>query len=379
MTSEPDWLIPRYDDTALGALLPGVAAALGHRLRVPSVALPAAERICVVLIDGLGLRQLTERASAAPFLSTLLGAGRALVSGCPSTTATAMGSFGTGLPPGSHGLVGYEVMDPGRDGLLNELRWHPDTDPLAWQPNPTVFELLAKQGVPVTQIGNPEFYGSGLTTAALRGCRFVGLTALADRVDAAVRVLADPGLVYLYWADVDSVGHVHGWRSTRWRRALRTVDRELARLAGRLPPGTLLVVTADHGMVDVPHEDRLDLAARPGLWPMFRVLAGEGRFAQVYCHRGTSTERIAELTSSLSEWVGDRAWVGTRSSAIATGMFGPIENRVRPRLGDIIVAGRRPFTLVDSRTARPQSLALVGQHGSLTADEQLVPLLIHQV
>lgn len=379
MKSEPDWLIPRYDATALGALLPGASAALGHRLRVPSVTLPASDRVCVVLIDGLGQRQLIDRASAAPFLGTLLREDRALVSGCPSTTATAMGSFGTGLPPGSHGLVGYEVMDPGRDGLLNELRWHPDTDPLAWQPNPTVFELLARWGVRVTQIGNPEFYGSGLTTAALRGCRFVGLTALADRVDAAVRALAEPGLVYLYWADVDAVGHVHGWRSNRWRRTLRTVDRELARLARLLPPESLLVVTADHGMVDVPHEDRLDLAGRPGLWPLFRVLAGEGRFAQVYCHRGTSGDQVGELTMLLSDWIGDRAWVGTRSSAIAAGMFGPIEDRVRPRLGDIIVAGRQPFTLVDSRTARPQVLSLVGQHGSLTADEQLVPMLVHQV
>lgn len=370
------WLIPRYDGTALGALLPGVATALGHDLGRPAVTLPASARVCVVLLDGLGHRQLLERARSAPFLSSLLREDRALVAGCPSTTATSMGSFGTGLPPGRHGLVGYEVMDPDRGELLNELRWHPVTDPSVWQPYPTVFQELAGRGVPVTQIGNPEFLGSGLTTAALRGAQFVGLDRLRDRIDAAIHLLRAPGLVYLYWADIDAVGHVHGWRSPQWRRTLRAVDRQLALLARTLPTGTLLVVTADHGMVDVPHLDRLDLATRPGLWSRFRVLGGEGRFAQLYCEPGTPPEAVADLAEEVARWVGERAEVRTRAAAVDLGWFGPVDLRVRGRIGDVVVAGREPFALVDSRTARPHVLSLIGQHGSLTADEQLVPFLV---
>jgi hypothetical protein len=378
MTSA-DWLIPRYDKTALGALLPGVAVSLGHDLGEPAVSLPAARRVCVVLLDGLGHRQLLARTRCAPFLGSFLSEDRALVAGCPSTTATSMGSFGTGLPPGRHGLLGYEVMDPDRGELLNELRWHPDTDPLAWQPYPTVFQQLAERGVPVTQIGNLEFLGSGLTMAALRGASFIGLNRLPERVDAAVDRLAEPGLVYLYWADIDAVGHGHGWRSSQWRRTVRAVDRQLARLAGRLPAGTLLVVTADHGMIDVPHPDRLDLATRPGLWSRFRVLGGEGRFAQLYCEPGTSPEAVADLATQLAQWVGERAVVRSRAAAIDQGWFGPVEERVRGRIGDVVVAGREPFALIDSRTARPHVLSLIGQHGSLTADEQLVPLLVNVV
>jgi len=374
-----DWLIPHYDETALGALLPGVAASLGHELDRPAVGLPAATRVCVVVLDGLGHRLLLERARSAPFLGSLVDEGRALVAGCPSTTATSMASFGTGLPPGRHGLVGYEVMAPDRGELLNELRWHPDTDPLTWQPYPTVFQELAGRGVPVTQIGNPEFLGSGLTTAALRGAEFVGLKRLPDRVDAAVDRLRRPGLVYLYWADIDAVGHVHGWRSSQWRRTLRAVDRQLDRLARTLPAGTLLVVTADHGMVDVPHPDRLDLATRPGLWSRFRVLGGEGRFAQLYCDPGTAPESVGDLADHLAQWIGERAVVCTRTAAIDRGWFGPVDERVRGRIGDVVVAGREPFALVDSRTARPHVLSLVGQHGSLTVDEQLVPLLVQVV
>jgi Type I phosphodiesterase / nucleotide pyrophosphatase len=398
-------LIPRYDVTGLGAVLPGVALALGFDVHLPAVSLPvslspAARRVCVVLIDGLGQLLLTEQAKSAPFLASLLSTGTVLMAGCPSTTATSLGSFGTGLCPGRHGLVGYEVMDPDRGVLLNELKWDPATDPVSWQPYQTVFQILAECGVAVTQIGNPEFYGSGLTTAALRGGEFIGVKGLPARVDAAVGLLAGPGpaLVYLYWGEVDGAGHVYGRRSAQWRRALRHVDRELARLARRLPTDTLLVITADHGMVDVPHANRLDLADHPALGAGVIVLGGEARFAQLYCGATTSgvekatdqggpesnagldspvgSEDVRRIADRFIEAVGDRGWVRTRQEAITAGWFGAVDERVRNRIGDIVVAANGAFALVDSRTARPTVLRLIGQHGSLTADEQLVPLLV---
>ena len=371
-------VIPRYDDTALGALLPGVANLLGVGNGSPAVDLPPAQRVCLVLVDGLGRLLLEQEAAHAPFLAAGLAAASTLIAGCPSTTATSLGSFGTGLPPGRHGLVGYEVMDPDRGVLLNELRWDPATDPFVWQPHPTVFQTLTAAGIPVTQIGNPEFRGSGLTTAALRGGEFIGTKLLEDRVDAAVETLAGPGpaLVYVYWGDVDGAGHQHGCRSPQWRDALGHVDRQLARLAARLGPGTLLLITADHGMVDVPHADRMDLADRPDLHGAIKVLGGEARFAQVYCQPGATPAEIAGLAGRLSDAAGDRAWVRTRDEAIAEGWFGPVESRVNGRIGDVVVAGIGSFALIDSRTARRQVLALIGQHGSLTAAEQLVPLLV---
>ncbi len=372
-------VIPAYDQTSLLALLPGVAAAMGVDLGLPAVALPPARRCCVVLVDGLGRQLLEEHATHAPFLAGLLAAGGTLTAGCPSTTATSLGSFGTGLPPGRHGLMGYEVMDPDRGVLLNELRWDPGTDPLAWQPHRTVFQQLTERGVRVAQIANPEFDGSGLTAAALRGGDFLGVRRLPARIDTVLRLLAEPGptLLYLYWGEVDAAGHLYGHRSAQWRTALRKVDREIARLARRLHPDTLLVVTADHGMVDVPHAGRLDLAERPDLSDGIAVVGGEARFVQLYCGPGGTPGDASAVAARLSEAIGDRAWVRTRQQAIADGWFGAVDDRVIPRIGDVLVAGRGTFALIDSRTARPHVLALIGQHGSLTAQEQLVPLLVH--
>lgn len=376
-------VVPQYGKATLGALLPGAAAALGVSTGLPAVDLPAASAVCVVLIDGLGAQLLAESADVAPFLAGLAtgesaGAwpvGATLRAGCPTTTATSMASFGTGLPPGRHGLVGYQVLDPARGVLLNELVWSPDTDPVAWQPFPTVFETAVAEGVGVTRIGNPEFEGSGLTVAAHRGGEFVGVTALADRISVALQAMAraERSLTYVYWGAVDTAGHVHGWRSPNWQAALGQVDRAMAHLADKLPPGATLAISADHGMVDVPHSRRLDLATAPGLREGIAIVGGEPRLAQLYCRPGAS-QRVADRFADV---LGELAWVRTRDQAIDEGWFGPVEDRVRPRIGDVLVAARETFALIDSDVIDPILLGLIGQHGSLTEAEQTVPLLVH--
>ncbi|NNG36204.1 alkaline phosphatase family protein [Nakamurella sp. DB0629] len=375
-------MLSGYDNQWLGAVLPGAAAALGHRLPdLPAVPLPAARRVCVVLVDGLGSRQLAESSRAAPFLAA--APTLELTAGCPTTTATSMASFGTGQSPGRHGIAGYSVLNPATDTVVNQLRWDFDEPPRQWQALPTVFELLAdpalagldRTALRSAAIGNPEFAGSGLTEAAHRGTEFFGHKRLAPRVDLAVSLLKDPDgprLVYLYWGAVDAAGHRHGWRSSDWRRALQRTDAELHRLARSLPAGCLLLVTADHGMVDAAAHDRVDLADRPELRSGVRHVGGEPRLLQVYTEPGAAgavADRLADLAH-------ERAWVRTREQAIAEGWFGQVSASVQPRIGDVLVAGRGEFTLVDSDTMTPDELGLVGYHGSLTEGEQYVPLVV---
>jgi hypothetical protein len=199
---------------------------------------------------------------------------------------------------------------------------------------------------------------------------------LADRVDAALAMLAHPGprLAYLYWGAVDTAGHEHGWRSKPWQTEVRALDRQLARLAAALPAGTLLVITADHGMVDVPHASRLDIATRPELRRGIALLGGEPRMVQLYC-RDDSTVAVARTAARFADAVDGRAWVVTRAEAIAAGWFGPVDDRVVRRIGDVLVAARGDFALIDSQTMRERAMKLIGHHGSLTDAEQLVPLL----
>ncbi len=376
---------------SLADVLPSVLAALGVPVRAagnggrPGLELPPAASAVVVLVDGLGERLLERRGGHAPFLRHLRTDAAAvsaeLECGFPSTTATSMGMFGTGELPGTHGLVGLDVLDPARDVLFSELAWDPAVDPHRWQPVPTVFEQAARAGVEVVRIGPAYFDGSGLTEAALRGGRFVAADTLQARVDATVeavhgrRRLAGKDascLVYLYWGEVDKSGHVYGCDSWEWGEELAQVDAAVRQLVARLGPQTLVTVTADHGMVDVPHSSRLDVAHEPDLAAGVRHVGGEPRALHLYCEPGAA----GDVRAAWRERLGTRMTVVERDEAVRAGWFGPVGPRVLPRIGDVIATAVDTFAVVDSRTARPELLRLIGMHGARTADEQRIPLLV---
>jgi predicted AlkP superfamily pyrophosphatase or phosphodiesterase len=377
-TSAP---VPEYGTGSLADLLPTLAAHLGVPGAVPMIPeLAPADRCCVFLIDGLGWEQLRAHPEEAPYLTALLrtsrgGTGRPLTAGYPATTATSLASVGTGLVPGVHGLPGYTVRNPETGELMNQLRWNPWTQPRLWQPYPTVFQRTAEAGVHTAQVSSPAFETTPLTRVALSGGTFHGRLSGEERMDLAAEQLAagDRALVYTYYADVDGKGHRFGVDSDAWRGQLAYADRLVQRLAERLPPRSALYVTADHGMIDIPFDERhrIDFDEDWELRAGVALLGGEGRARHVYAVPGAAGDVLAVWREVL----GEQFWVAGRDEAIAAGWFGPlIEERVYDRLGDVIAAARDDV-LITASQREPKESVMVGNHGSMTPAEQLVPLL----
>ncbi|MET9255250.1 nucleotide pyrophosphatase/phosphodiesterase family protein [Streptomyces sp. NPDC003717] len=373
--------VPEYGTGSLADLLPTLAAGLGVPGMTASIPeLAPADRVCVFLIDGLGWEQLRAHPDDAPFMTSLLGTsrggtGRPVTAGFPATTATSLASVGTGLPPGAHGLPGYTVRDPATGALMNQLRWQPWTEPAAWQPYPTVFQRAHEAGVQAAQVSSPTFAATPLTKVALSGGTFHGRLPGEERMDLAAELLAgaDRALVYTYYSEVDGAGHRFGVDSDSWRGQLGRVDRLVQRLAEQLPPRSALYVTADHGMIDVPfdEEHRWDFDEDWELRAGVALLGGEGRARHVYAVPGAQGDVLA----CWREVLGEQFWVASRDEAIAAGWFGPrVDDRVYGRLGDVIAAARDDVLLIASER-EPKESAMVGNHGSMTPAEQLVPLL----
>jgi len=371
-----DFVEPAYAQRSLTDVVPSVARALGCPLDMPLGAgpleLPEAPAYVVFLVDGLGARLLERYAHAAPFLSSLLATNAPGTAGVPSTTATSLTSFGTGLPPGAHGLVGFTSRVPGTDRLLNALAWSKDVDPLEWQPHRPALQLLAEAGATVTVVNKREFAGTGLTVASQRGATYVGADKAGERIATAVQAAAErTSLTYLYDADLDWTGHRHGIASAHWLQQLAMIDAEAEQLREALPSSARLLVVADHGMVDSPAESRIDVDEHPELRQGVALLGGEARFRHLYCAGGA----VADVAATWTELLGNRAHVLTRDEAIARGWFGTVEPSVLPRLGDVLVASRGDNAIVSSLDF-PYEVTLVGMHGSLTPDEMLIPLMV---
>lgn len=371
MTTEPSDapIVPSYGAATLAELAASILASLTPGADPGALALAPGRQACLLLIDGLGWELLRAYPAAAPFLSELAFNGRPLTCGFPATTVTSLGSLGTGRPPGEHGIVGLQVAVPGRAKLMNGLRWPADVDPVGWQPLPTIAQQAA---FPVYNVGPRRFIGSLLSTAVRRGVRELpagGLGALVAQAAAALNE-SERALVTVYHGDLDGAGHSFGVGSDAWYYQLAHVDKLAEQLAGVLPPQAALYVTGDHGMVDVGADDRLDYDAAPGLREGVAMLGGEPRARHVYAQPG-------EAAGVLSRWrgeLGSRAWVMSRDEAISAGWFGTVCTDMVPRIGDVVAAMAGSHAVV-SPSAEPESLDMIGMHGSMTAAEQLVPLL----
>jgi predicted AlkP superfamily pyrophosphatase or phosphodiesterase len=320
----------------------------------------------------MGAELLARYAHAAPYLSSLVEGGSTGTAGVPSTTATSLTSLGTGLVPGTHGLVGFTARIPGTDRLLNHLWWDAGVDPLEWQPHPTALGRLAHAGVHVTSVNKRDFDGSGLTVASQRGATYVGADRVGERIAATVAASADqPSLTYVYDSDLDWTGHKFGVASTQWLQQLAMVDAEAEQLREALPASTRLLVVADHGMVDSPREARVDVDEVDGMRDGIALLGGEARFRHLYCAAGA----VPDVVATWREVLGDRATVLTREEATERGWFGAVSPGVRPRLGDVMVACQGDTAVMSTRDFAYED-TLVGLHGSLTSTEMLIPILV---
>ncbi|MEO5724664.1 MAG: alkaline phosphatase family protein, partial [Ilumatobacteraceae bacterium] len=323
-----------------------------------------AAQVVFMVVDGLGWEQLQAHRDLAPTLAGMIGGPITTVA--PSTTATALTSITTGLTPGEHGLIGYRI-DLGGD-VVNVLRWgtaagdvRRSHEPKRVQP----FEPFMGRTVPV--VSKIELEHSGFSEAHLRGSRPMGWRTPSN-LPVIIGQLLRSGepVVYAYYDGVDKVAHERGF-GPFYDAELRSVDRLVADVISELPPGAALLITADHGQVQV---GKNTLRPSPDVLRLTKGSSGEGRFRWLHSRPGA----IDELAAAAIAAHGDIAWVLTRTEMIDNGWFGPVVSPpVAARLGDVALVARAAISFDDPADSGP--FELVCRHGSLTSAEMLVPLL----
>ncbi len=327
-----------------------------------------AEQVVLLVLDGLGWDQFAPRRALAPAMADM--AGCPMTSVVPTTTATALTTIALGQAPARHGVVGYRlrVDGPTGDEVLNVLRWRtvsgdarPFLPPLDFQPAPA----FAGRGVPV--VTRAEFLTTGFTHAHLSGTRPRGWW-LPSGVPVEIKSLLDAGerFVYAYYDGVDKVAHIYGF-GPHYDAELVAADRLVADIRAVLPAGAALVVTADHGQVQVGRAvSPVDEAVAKDT----AMMSGEGRFRWLHALPG----RADALADAALGRYRDEAWVWTIDQLDEGGWFGgPLNATMRHRLGDVALVPFLPVAYLDP--ADTGEMRLVCRHGSLTAAEMVVPCL----
>ncbi len=334
--------------------------------------LPQAERVCVVLVDGLGELNLAARSGHAANLRSWTHL-EPLTTVAPSTTAAAITAVGTGELPGTTAMMSYSLRSPASGRNFSLIKWDdPALEPVRWQKAPTLFEQLGEAANACRLVQPRSYVGSGLTLCALRGAPAAPADTVDDRIAAAARELRrGASAVYLYWGEIDHAGHARGWLSEEWVSELEILDAALGRLARSVPRGTLIVLTADHGMVDVT--ERLDIGENPSLIRDVDLVSGEERGVHLY------TSRPNEVAERWRDVLKEKSHVLTKAQATSSGLFGDMGSKALEVMGDVLVFQTGTLSLIHSRSLEPNHSFMRGVHGSLTPEEMLVPLIVEMV
>ncbi len=337
------------------------------------LALKKTRSACVVLVDGLGSENLRKAAGHAPFLNTMLAASKSINTVFPSTTAAAITSFGTALSPAGHGILGYQVFDRQSSAAVNMLSgWNHEAIPERWQPNETVAERAKSKGVAAYAIGPGEYADSGFTRLNMRGTEYLAARSFDERVSTAAAQLKSRqrSLSYLYFPELDQTAHSLGVGSMQWLNKLEDLDAAIKSLAAMLPADCGMLLTADHGIVDVQPENQvmLDEFEIEGLISV----GGDPRCNFLYF---SSPEAASVAKEQLVEALDLRVIVATAGDLIAAGWYDSATIANADKLPDLFLVSLEGYACYHRGFCKPQSLRMIGQHGGISPSELQVPLL----
>jgi hypothetical protein len=353
---------------------------------------PGAERVVLVLLDAFGWCFFERHADRHPLLRRILdeGAVAKLTTQFPSTTAAHVTTVHTGRPVSEHGVYEWNIYEPRLHTMVTPLLCsfagdrERDTlraagaDLRDLYPRDTLYRRLAAGGVRCHAFQPSSFTPSTYDGVLLDGATIHPYDRLADGLAAcAATIAADPGPVYAYvYADtLDAAGHQHGPSSAAFdEEAVRCLDAIGAAL-GALPAGTLVLLVADHGQVDVDPARTLYVNE---LWPEIgghlrhgargRPLAPAGSARDLFLHAAPGARE--DLVAELGQRLGDRAGVHATADLVAEGLFGSTAPgpRLRDRLGDVCVLPG-PGETVWWREPGRFEMRFRGHHGGLAAEE----------
>lgn len=325
------------------------------------------DSIVVVLVDGLGLENLLAFAGHAPnIVRAYKSRPESLRSEVPSTTVLSLASLATGMRAGEHGLIGYTVLDSQTGDRVNLLSgWEQGQASVPdWKTFSTLAELHPGQ---IRTIAPSIYEKSGFTRLTLAGTEFIGVSDLEERFARAKAESRRSGVTYVYVPELDQAGHRFGPASSEWITGLETIDSYLQMLASA---GARIVLTADHGMVEVGETGHIYLETLDALQGVEFQTSGDTRCAYLHLQNKDDVDACLE---GLALELSSNCLVATWAELVDAGW--QVDGSSRAMTPDIVLLAKGEIALYDRRSAKPQSLKMLGHHGSISDTETRVPLV----
>lgn len=331
------------------------------------------DKIVLILADALGAINLKNAQNYAPFLRKMRAK---IISTCiPSTTTSAITTLTTSSMPSETNMLGWSIIDPKNKKLVKLLSFENcHLKPDIFQPTQTWFEILSDNMIESFFVGMSKFENSGFTSASFKASTFVSVNSHSEITDKIIFLnRKNAKFIYSHWAKIDQLGHRQGSENYFWDLEIESFDRFISELYSRLASKTLLIVVADHGMVNVDEENKIYLNDFK-YYDCIENVAGEPRSLHVHLKNTLRIEEKEKILKHLELFLDDKAYVVTAKKPCICNK-NIFENKAWEILGDCVIFAKKNYVIYDKKRHMPQMRAMKGVHGSITDEEMLIPCL----
>ena len=381
-------LKPDYRGGGIVNLMSSIASRFGCRTGYPELtALPSSTLRCyrnvvLVVLDGLGYEYLVTRGEGS-FLHRHLRT--RMTSVFPTTTASCVATFATGVAPERHGITGWFTHLPELGAVAKILFAEPRLGGLTFGNagidfkkillTRSLFDRLKTRSFVVT----PQSIAKGDFSRAASGharlIPYQKINGFFNGIKAALRARHATAFVSAYWPEVDHLCHHHGIDHAKTARHFRELDHRIEQLAHwARGTGTIFLITADHGLIDTPRDRFIDLNDHPALAQCLTLpLCGEPRLA--YCY--VRPDKVRHFKRYIRARLGSCCDLRTRAQLIGQGYYGTgkVDPRFAGRIGDFIMV-MKPGWCIKDFLSNEKRYFLKANHGGVTTTEMYVPLVV---
>ncbi len=371
-------LKPDYSGGSIVNLISSISSAYGGstnykclRYLNPSD-LRSFKNIVLVVVDGLGFNYLVKQQS---FLSDKIKA--KITSVFPATTAAAIPTFLTGLAPQQHSMVGWFMY-------LKELGLM--VMPLRFQ---TVLGQTLSGYVEVADLFPTKHFANSLRVnrhyvtpqviketdynkSMFNKFNIHGFKNINGFFRQIKRSISSPGkkFIYAYWMDFDLLAHHHGIRSSIVKNHFKLLDKGFQRLFASIGKETQVIITADHGFIDVPKKKLITLEKFPKIFDFISVpIWGDSRVLYISLKLGSEKSFLRFFKRELSFCCS----VYKSRDLVSKGYFGlgKVNKRFLERIGDYVIILKENYAFEYHELKNVH----IGRHSGVSEDEMFVPLI----
>ena len=381
--------IPDYQGNSIVNLMSSLSSAMGGAVNdypelqaLPSEQLLDSQNIILLVIDGLGYEYLNQYGAGSVFHQHLAGR---MTSVFPSTTATAITTFMTGLAPQQHGLTGWFTYLKELGCITAVLPFRPrvgantfnsdNIDVHKLYGHTPLFDLINR----ISYVVAPEWIiHSDYNVAHSGGALLHGYNHMEEcfsYIESIVQNSSDRKYIYAYWPDFDRYSHETGCHSEKVGQHFAELDANFTRLLDGLHgTDTTVIVTADHGFIDTAVDRIIHVDDHPVIQEsLVMPLCGEPRAAYCYVHPDRQKQFVEYIQLELSDCIE----LYNSQELVEAAYFGAgeIHPRLAERIGHYSLIMKQNYIIKDRLAGEP-AFAHIGVHGGTSPQEMYVPLIL---